>query len=260
MEKFAKIPRGKRILVASDFDGTLAPIVARASEARILPAARDALIHLAGVPRVDIAIVSGRSLLELGHLCENLPARWMAAGHGATVLRPDGSCIDLSGATSAAEGISNLESEVVNLVEAHPGMALERKDTGMALHYRNVPTEELPLALRAIDGWSKASRLAGFEVLHGRFVVEIVPPGASKLKAIQAITKELLPDFVIFAGDDTTDLESVKNFSESTTGLGVWIRSAERPSPPFQPDLALDGPADWARFIDSLAEHLEEAP
>lgn len=258
MEELSQIPRRKRILLASDFDGTLAPIVEKASEARILPAARDAMGRLASIPGLDLAIVSGRNMMELGHLCENLPPRWMAAGHGSSILGPDGNLIELAGSATSAAILPLLQSEAMELAKRHPKIDLERKDTGIALHYRSLAAEEVPSILPSIESWSERARLSGFEVLHGRLVVEIVPPGASKLKAIQAIAKKVLPDFVIFAGDDITDLESIRILSASDTGFGVWIRSAERGLPPFQPDLSLDGPEDWARFLGSLATHLEE--
>ena len=54
-----------RLLLVSDFDGTLAPIVNDPADARALPVAADALIALAAVPATTVALVSGRALAVL---------------------------------------------------------------------------------------------------------------------------------------------------------------------------------------------------
>ena len=50
------------LLVALDFDGTLAPFTERPEDSRPLPAARDALDALARLPRTTVAVISGRPL------------------------------------------------------------------------------------------------------------------------------------------------------------------------------------------------------
>ena len=57
--------RSPRLLVTSDFDGTLSPIVSNPADARPLPAAGDALIALAGLPDTEVALISGRALRDL---------------------------------------------------------------------------------------------------------------------------------------------------------------------------------------------------
>src|SRR4051794_11431922 len=53
------------LLVATDVDGTLSPIVARAGDARLAPGAREALARLKGVEGVIVVVVSGRPLGDL---------------------------------------------------------------------------------------------------------------------------------------------------------------------------------------------------
>ena len=55
----AQVPR---LLVTSDFDGTMAPIVNNPADARPLPEAARALIALADVPATAAALISGRGL------------------------------------------------------------------------------------------------------------------------------------------------------------------------------------------------------
>ena len=54
-----------RLLVASDFDGTLSPLVDRPADARPLPQAAEALIAIAELPSTEVVLVSGRALAVL---------------------------------------------------------------------------------------------------------------------------------------------------------------------------------------------------
>ena len=61
----ARVAGRDHLLVASDFDGTLAPLVDDPARARALPAAEAALVSLATLPRTAVALLSGRSLASL---------------------------------------------------------------------------------------------------------------------------------------------------------------------------------------------------
>ena len=62
LREFARAPR---VLVALDFDGTLAPEVDVPAHARALPESHEAVLRLAALPRTRVAIVSGRALASL---------------------------------------------------------------------------------------------------------------------------------------------------------------------------------------------------
>ncbi len=54
-----------RVLVAVDFDGTLAPLVTDPLQARALPGGLEALREAAALDGVTVAVVSGRDLATL---------------------------------------------------------------------------------------------------------------------------------------------------------------------------------------------------
>ena len=72
-----------RLLVTSDFDGTLAPIVDNPADARPLPAAAAALIELAALPATSAALISGRALQTLRALSSMPEAVHLVGSHGA---------------------------------------------------------------------------------------------------------------------------------------------------------------------------------
>ena len=63
-----------RILLALDFDGTLAPIVEDPEAAEPLPLAVEAIKALAGLPRTHVAVISGRPLEQLRRLVDHAEA------------------------------------------------------------------------------------------------------------------------------------------------------------------------------------------
>ena len=76
----AEVPR---LLVTSDFDGTMAPIVNNPADARPLPEAARALIALADVPATATALISGRALEVLRSLSSMPDTVHLVGSHGA---------------------------------------------------------------------------------------------------------------------------------------------------------------------------------
>src|SRR5690606_3600044 len=78
-----ELARAPTLLVASDYDGTLAPIVADPAAAEPLPEAAAALRALITLPQTHAALISGRSLRDLAALAR-LPADvHMVGSHGS---------------------------------------------------------------------------------------------------------------------------------------------------------------------------------
>ncbi|MCI0674356.1 MAG: hypothetical protein L0Y42_01115, partial [Phycisphaerales bacterium] len=63
--KLAEVSTAPILLVASDYDGTLSPIVAEPSQARPNRESLVALRELAVLPHTHVAVISGRALNEL---------------------------------------------------------------------------------------------------------------------------------------------------------------------------------------------------
>ena len=80
------------LLVASDFDGTLSPIVSDPARATPHRAALAALVQLAALPAVHAAIISGRSVAALADLT--------GAPSGVTLIGTHG--VESSEATTGA--------------------------------------------------------------------------------------------------------------------------------------------------------------
>ncbi len=182
------------LLVASDLDGTLAPIVPRPEDARIPPATLAALGRLAGVARV--AVVTGRDLATARALAPVAGLEFVAS-HGyeasfeaAALPTPDPALP------------ARLEALARSVESRFAGTALrvERKARSVAFHYRADPALAGPLlaALAALP--------AGVRLQAGRLVLEALPAGAGKDVALAALVERFRPRSVLALGDDLTDV------------------------------------------------------
>jgi len=129
-----RIARVPLLLVACDYDGTLAPIVQDPTEAVPLPEAVAAVRTLASLPQTTVAVVSGRALRDLAAL-SRLPSEVHLVGsHGSEfdvgfVQRLAPELVDLH---------ARLHTELKAIIGRHPGVRLETKPASIAMHTRGV--------------------------------------------------------------------------------------------------------------------------
>jgi trehalose 6-phosphate phosphatase len=210
-----------------DFDGTLVEIAER-PDAVAVDARLRALIGCL-TERLDgrVAIISGRAAADIRTLFGDVPIA-IAGSHGIELCWPDGR-IETPDRPAA-------------LRERHPGILIEDKPFGAALHYRQAPeAEEEARAL--------AERLArdhGLALQPGKMVVEIQLHGHDKGAALRAFMAEPLMEGTrpVFIGDDITD-ESAFAAARSLNGFGILV------GPPRATE-ALYGLAGVAQSLDWL--------
>lgn len=191
-----RVAKTRRLLVASDFDGTLAALVDRPDAVVPDPGAVAALVSLSRLPETHVAVISGRSRAvldeHLGH------ASFILAGsHGAEL---DG----MNGQRDGTDEVLRLVADRLGvLVEDYAGALIERKPTAVAFHYRQVDEE------RQTEAADRATALAeefdGVRVLPGQKVVELVTGKVNKGDALDLIRRRLDVTGTVFVGDDRTD-------------------------------------------------------
>ncbi|UQA62731.1 trehalose-phosphatase [Polyangium aurulentum] len=255
-EIVARAAGARSLLVATDFDGTIAEIVTIPDAARAREDALAALAALARAEGVHVAVISGRTIESLRALTSSLPPVWRVAEHGAFVVPPQRGD-EVPRAESAphdVRALDELESLTNRAAARFPGMRVERKSAGVAVHVREVAPHDLLAATAELSG-SFAGRVAelGLELMHGRQVFEARSPLCSKHAALERILSRLpagtLP---IYAGDDTTD-EGAIALAKEKGGIGVYIASNERAFASIEPSVVLASPAEWARVLGEIA-------
>lgn len=189
-----------RILVALDFDGTLAPLVDDPEASSMLPDARAALDEAVGLPGVTIALVTGRAIDSLVRVAVPDSRWWLVGSHGSEVVEP-GTAETHSVAMTVDEG---LIAAFNVLVASHPGTKVEIKPGGIAFHTRGLDLRAAQDAEREAwglcKGWHQPLTLR-----RGHGLVECSVHSATKGDGLLALIGAIEPDATMFVGDDRTD-------------------------------------------------------
>jgi trehalose 6-phosphate phosphatase len=216
-----------RALIALDYDGTLAPIVERPEDARLAIGAHHVLSELTTVIGC-LAIVSGRAadeVVALGELDSISGLRVL--GHYGMQSWHDG---ELTSPAPTPE-VRIAREAATELVAAAPdGVVLEDKQHSVAVHTRRAAQPQ-----DAIDDLTPAlwqiAEDNGLEVVAGKYVVELRPPGIDKGTALRALIDEVRPATVIYVGDDLGDLPAfrvVTDLREAGAVAGLCVGAIER--------------------------------
>lgn len=237
-------------VVALDYDGTLAPIVARPSDAIAAPGAVEVLAALAARVRT-LALVTGRPadvVVELGGLVD-VPGLVVLGQYGAQRWS-DGQVT----ADEALPGVAQAR-EALPAVIAGEGADLEDKGLAVVVHTRRAPDPDGALE-RLAGPVAEVAAAAGLEVHPGRLILELRPPGHDKRHALLSLC-EPPPSAVLFAGDDLGDLPAYDAVDElrarGVPGVLVCSGSAEGPTElRDRADVVVDGPAGVVELLRSL--------
>jgi trehalose 6-phosphate phosphatase len=197
-----ELARRGSVLVATDFDGVLAPFVTNPMDARPLEGTIDDLTALASLPRTHAAVVSGRDLDALTELTGLQDGSLVTriGSHGAHSSHDD----DPGSLTAEQQHLlDRLTTDLHGVVEQHPGVRLEHKPAATVLHTRGEAEAVAEAAVRS--ALEVAGRHTGVKVLQGKNVVEMSVVTADKGTALKALQEKVGADAVLYFGDDVTD-------------------------------------------------------
>jgi trehalose 6-phosphate phosphatase len=182
---------GGRLLVAFDFDGTLAPIVPVPARARMRAGTRRLLADAAR--RYPVAVVSGRALPDVADRLRGVPLRVVFGNHG---LEHDAARATPS--RRVARWVASLRAAL----GGWPGVVVEDKGHSVAVHYRGAP--DRARARRAIE--QAAGTLRGARVLGGLEAVNVLPGRTvHKGTALRRAMTICRCERAIYVGDEHTD-------------------------------------------------------
>ncbi|MBB5165237.1 trehalose-phosphatase [Mycobacterium sp. AZCC_0083] len=199
------------LLVASDFDGTLAPIVPNPADALPLPGAAEALLALAALPSTTVALVSGRALSTLRELSSMPPPVHLVGSHGAEFDTGFAHDID-------KDLLDRIISELTEIAANRPGVTVEPKLASVALHVRNASAAD---GADALDEARAAARAWDAEVTAGKAVLEFAVISTDKGEAVDIIRDRDGATAVVFFGDDVTDEKVFRRMRMSDVGVKV---------------------------------------
>ncbi|WP_281179502.1 trehalose-phosphatase [Nocardia inohanensis] len=242
----------EKVGVLLDFDGTLAEIVADPAAATPVAGVVSALTDLAA--RCPVAIISGRDLADLRERI-TVPGVWYAGCHGFDVLAPDGTAHQPEAAPGAERALAAAAAELSARLAEVPGIRLEHKRFALAVHYRQVPAEQVDTVLAAVH---EQGGRDGLRVTAGRKLVELRPDldwdkGTALRWVLAQLTESVQP---IYLGDDLTDEDAFD--AVSADGVGIVVRHDEDGDRRTGAQFSLTGPAGARDLLERLHERLRD--
>lgn len=217
----AQLAGAERLLLALDFDGTLAPFVDSPAEARALPQAKAALDRLESLPDTWVAYVSGRPLASLENVTEADADALLIGSHGVEIrFGRDGVSLDLTDEERAT--LDGLGRVLGALVESVPDTRLEVKPVGFGVHYRLLEGDAgADVVARAYAAAATVSD--ALTIRDGKDIIEFSVRGANKGDGIQRLREYTRATAVLFAGDDVTDEDGFAVLRPDTGDLGIKV-------------------------------------
>jgi len=255
-----------RTLFATDFDGTLSPIVDDPAQANAHPETARVLGRL-GARLAGVAVVSGRpvtDVLRLGGLegAEGLAALRVLGQYGHEHWDPGTGTV---AAPPPHRGIAQARDAVPDLLRrlGLTDVHVEDKGRALGLHVRRSGDPVGALA-RLRDPLAELAEDLGLVVEPGKQVLELRPPGTDKGAAVTGLVADVGADTVVYAGDDLGDLaayDAVEALrAAGGSGLLLCVVGADRTALEPRADLVLDGPGELLGWLDALADALVDAP
>lgn len=206
----------ERLLVALDFDGTLAPLVDRPEDARSLPDAHAAVARLAVAPDTRVAYISGRAMASLLDVAAPPDRALLSGSHGVETRLDSAPAVALTEEERTA--VVRLREILESVADAHEGTWVEVKPAGFALHSRTAHPD-VAAAAEAAAHTSVVAELPGVTERHGNKVLEFSVRSTTKGDAIRLLREFSGATAVFFAGDDVTDEDGFRALGDGDLAL-----------------------------------------
>lgn len=238
----------------TDFDGTLSPIVADPTLARLVDGASGALAGL--LERLEVvAIITGRSPTDARRLVD-VPGVLVSGNHGTEWLEPGA---DEPVPSPEIVRVRPILAEVLDRLPVMDGVIVEDKGLSASVHYRNAPDQE---QTRKALTRALGSMPPEIEARHGRMIIDIRPVGlGDKGSAARTIIERHGLRGVVVLGDDVTDLDMFTAVADARVNgeirgviIGVGGPDSEvHPDVANLADVVLPSVTDAAELLARLA-------
>jgi trehalose 6-phosphate phosphatase len=246
-----------RTAILLDIDGTLAPIVEHAADARVPEQTRQLLAEVARRYAV-VATVSGRRASEARAMVSIGSISYLGS-HGAELLRAGSTETQIDPRIEEwARRIQEFAREADTADLRRRRVRIEDKGTIVAFHWRGAPDEDD--ARSAVDALAARAEQEGLHTHWGRKVLEIRPPVRfDKGTGIASFLDGLELDNVMYVGDDVTDVDAFRGLTAMVDdgrierALKVGVTSDETPPElEAEADYAVDGTAGVRELLSML--------
>lgn len=204
------------LVVATDFDGVIAPLVRHPEDSRPQPGSIEALRDLAAACR-QVAVVTGRdarTVMRLGDL-DSVPGLVVEGLYGIETWR-DGQ-LTTPDEPDSIRCLREVLPQRLRDAGADPEVWVEDKRLSLVIHARR--TDDPVTALAAIEAAVRelADELE-LELHPGSGVLELRLPGYDKGGALERLVDEHAPAGLLYLGDDLGDVPAFAAVGRLRTG------------------------------------------
>ncbi|MFC1964441.1 trehalose-phosphatase [Chloroflexota bacterium] len=253
---FSDIRVVSHVLLLSDYDGTLTPIVGRPADAILSPEVREKLRALSEKPAFSVGIISGRSLSEVKAMV-GIEGIYYAGNHGLEIEGPGLNFVSPE-AEAAQATIKDLVGRLSAKLGGIEGVIIEDKGLSLGVHYRLVKEGEENQAAEVFRRITSPLLSEGkIRITSGKKVWEVRPPiDWHKGKAVETITKEIKAFLkikqllTIYLGDDTTD-EDAFRIIHHPDGWSIFVGGE---NPASNAEYFLNSTSEVMTFLSRLLE------
>jgi trehalose 6-phosphate phosphatase len=204
------------VLVALDFDGTLAPLQDDPENSRMLPEAREAVDALTDVDGVHVSLVTGRAFENIMRVANPHPEWFLVGSHGIEVVAPherDSYSTPQLVPDGLLEGFHLIAQDI-------PGPRIEVKPFGLALHTRGLDADVAAAAEAATrllcDEWPDE-----LVMRSGHGILECAVSDRTKGHGLRSLWEALDVRATLFIGDDVTDEDGFAVLGSGDIGIKV---------------------------------------
>ncbi len=212
----AAAARATSLLVAVDFDGTIAELGDDPARISPVPGAIETIGTLGSIPSTRAAILSGRTLADLRRRVGAMSGVALAGSYGLEIDDPPAS-VRMPIDEARKRELDDAAFLLSALAGGMPGAHVEIKRHAVAFHVRPVAPERRAAALKTAAG--AVAHLESLKIIRGKDVIECVHPAADKAAALRAIARDA--EVVIYVGDDEPDERAFSTLRPSDVGIKV---------------------------------------
>jgi alpha,alpha-trehalase len=175
-----------------------------------------------------VAIVSGRGRIEVYDFIK-VDSLIYAGSHGFDIAGPDGTDIQHEEGKHIIPTVDSVYRQLVGRVKAIDGALVENKRFSLAVHYRLVAEDQVPLIEGIVDEMLKANPTLRKNL--GKKVFELRPKiewhkGKAVLWILNALNLNGSDVVPFYLGDDTTDEDAFGVLRDR--GIGILVAETPR--------------------------------
>lgn len=219
------IDESRRVLLCTDFDGTLVTFTGVPSETQLPIEMRELLTCLAELDELHLAIISGRRFQELSKLVP-VEGVTLAGNHGLKIRFRDGTVYEPEIGKDLKKTIALFNKDIQERFGDKEGIIIENKSFGLALHYRQYDGDEGKVKDEFYEIW-KNHNFPALEVIEGAKLLEIRPANWNKGDVIQLLQEKWGGRPTIYLGDDTTDEDAFRVLQGQELGFPILVSRDE---------------------------------